>query len=80
MTHCRWLICYCLQFRKHKDDAPANDDEENDAERKKNQEVPKWDAEFLKVDQGTLFGKTPFKHALLRDWELLTGQATLVTI
>ena len=44
-------------FRKHKDDAPANDDEENDQDRKKQQEVPKWDAEFLKVDQGTLFGK-----------------------
>ena len=47
-------------FRKHKDDAPATEEEENDSERKKNQEVPKWDAEFLKVDQGTLFGKVYF--------------------
>jgi len=46
------IIDWC---EKHKDDTPVNEEEENDTERKKNQEVPKWDAEFLKVDQGTLF-------------------------
>ena len=41
-------------FRKHKDDK-ADDEDENEKE-KNDQEVPKWDSEFLKVDQGTLFG------------------------
>ena len=47
-----------VPFRKHKDDSPSAEEEEADrADTKKTREVPKWDAEFLKVDQGTLFGK-----------------------
>ena len=47
----KFIIKY---FRKHKDDK-ADDEDENEKE-KNDQEVPKWDSEFLKVDQGTLFG------------------------
>ena len=46
--------CIIKYFRKHKDDK-ADDEDENEKE-KNDQEVPKWDSEFLKVDQGTLFG------------------------
>jgi len=47
------IIDWC---EKHKDDSPSAEEEEADrADTKKTQEVPKWDAEFLKVDQGTLF-------------------------
>ena len=43
-----------LFSRKHKDDAP---EEENFNEKKStDNSLPKWDSEFLKVDQGTLFG------------------------
>ena len=33
------------------------DDEDDNEKEKNDQEVPKWDSEFLKVDQGTLFGR-----------------------
>jgi len=46
------IIEWC---EKHKDDAPTTEDDVNDTEHKPSQEVPKWDSEFLKVDQGTLF-------------------------
>ena len=44
--------CY-FDSQKHKDDAP----EEDSADRTSNGDntLPKWDTEFLKVDQGTLF-------------------------
>ena len=44
-----------IYFRKHKDDKV--DDEDDNEKEKNDQEVPKWDSEFLKVDQGTLFGR-----------------------
>ena len=37
----------------HKDDPPLPEDGENKEERKDN--ICSWDADFLKVDQGTLF-------------------------
>jgi len=37
----------------HKDDAPAVEDDEN--KEKRTDDISSWDAEFLKVDQGTLF-------------------------
>nr|XP_058140987.1 S-phase kinase-associated protein 1-like [Dasypus novemcinctus] len=37
----------------HKDDPPPPQDEENDG--KQMDDIPVWDQEFLKVDQGTLF-------------------------
>lgn len=44
------IITWC---EKHKDDAP---EEENFNEKKStDNSLPKWDSEFLKVDQGTLF-------------------------
>merc|ERR1711970_686990 len=44
------VIDWCT---KHKDDAP---EEENFNEKKNSDStIPKWDSEFLKVDQGTLF-------------------------
>ena len=62
-------IIYLLYFRKHKDDKV--DDEDDNEKEKNDQEVPKWDSEFLKVDQGTLFG-TARDHFF--DKNLLTGQ------
>ena len=38
----------------HKDDPPLSDDEEDIKERRTD-DIPQWDADFLKVDQGTLF-------------------------
>jgi hypothetical protein len=49
-------------FRQHKDDAPVDDEDPSYQEKKRTAEVPRWDAEFLKVDQGTLFGKTTQKE------------------
>ena len=37
----------------HKDDPPAVDDEDN--KEKRADDISSWDADFLKVDQGTLF-------------------------
>jgi len=46
------IIEWCEQ---HKDDAPVDDEDPSYQEKKRTAEVPRWDAEFLKVDQGTLF-------------------------
>ncbi|CAJ0610495.1 unnamed protein product [Cylicocyclus nassatus] len=37
----------------HKDDPPTTDDSDN--REKRTDDIPSWDVEFLKVDQGTLF-------------------------
>jgi len=37
----------------HKDDAPVTEDDEN--KEKRTDDISSWDADFLKVDQGTLF-------------------------
>uniref|UniRef100_A0A0N4ZYE5 Skp1-related protein n=1 Tax=Parastrongyloides trichosuri TaxID=131310 RepID=A0A0N4ZYE5_PARTI len=37
----------------HKDDPPSHDD--SDQHEKRTDDIPSWDVEFLKVDQGTLF-------------------------
>uniref|UniRef100_A0A914CEH6 Skp1-related protein n=1 Tax=Acrobeloides nanus TaxID=290746 RepID=A0A914CEH6_9BILA len=37
----------------HKDDPPLPD--ESDTKEKRTDDIPSWDVEFLKVDQGTLF-------------------------
>ncbi|VDK55208.1 unnamed protein product [Cylicostephanus goldi] len=37
----------------HKDDPPCTDDSDN--REKRTDDIPSWDVEFLKVDQGTLF-------------------------
>ncbi|RCN30906.1 Skp1 family, dimerization domain protein [Ancylostoma caninum] len=37
----------------HKDDPPSTDDSDN--REKRTDDIPSWDVEFLKVDQGTLF-------------------------
>lgn len=37
----------------HKDDPPPPEDDEN--KEKRTDDISSWDAEFLKVDQGTLF-------------------------
>lgn len=40
----------------HKDEPqPPEDDEENENRVKRSDNIPAWDADFLKVDQGTLF-------------------------
>ena len=37
----------------HKDDPPPPEDDDN--REKRTDDIPSWDIEFLKVDQGTLF-------------------------
>lgn len=37
----------------HKDDPPPL--EEDETKEKRTDDIPSWDADFLKVDQGTLF-------------------------
>ena len=44
------VIQWCTQ---HKDDPPPPEDDEN--KEKRTDDIPVWDQEFLKVDQGTLF-------------------------
>ena len=44
------VIAWCTN---HRDDPPAPED--NDAREKRTDDIPSWDVEFLKVDQGTLF-------------------------
>ena len=44
------VIAWCTY---HKDDPPAAED--NDNREKRTDDIPSWDVEFLKVDQGTLF-------------------------
>merc|ERR1712136_511724 len=46
----RKVIQWCTQ---HKDDPPPPEDDEN--KEKRTDDIPVWDQEFLKVDQGTLF-------------------------
>ncbi|XP_075240645.1 S-phase kinase-associated protein 1-like [Convolutriloba macropyga] len=40
-------------LKHHKDDPPLPEDDEN--REKRTDDIPPWDQEFLKVDQGTLF-------------------------
>jgi len=40
-------------LRHHKDDPPLPEDDDN--REKRTDDIPPWDQEFLKVDQGTLF-------------------------
>ena len=44
------MIQWCTY---HKDDAPPPEDDDN--REKRTDDIPSWDIEFLKVDQGTLF-------------------------
>jgi len=44
------VITWC---QHHKDDPIVNEDDEN--KEKRTDDIGSWDAEFLKVDQGTLF-------------------------
>ncbi|GMT16982.1 hypothetical protein PFISCL1PPCAC_8279, partial [Pristionchus fissidentatus] len=44
------VIAWC---QYHKDDPPMAED--NDQREKRTDDIPSWDTEFLKVDQGTLF-------------------------
>jgi S-phase kinase-associated protein 1 len=46
----RKVIAWCTF---HKDDPPPPEDDEN--KEKRTDDICSWDAEFLKVDQGTLF-------------------------
>ena len=46
----RKVIQWCTY---HKDDPPPPEDDEN--KEKRTDDICSWDAEFLKVDQGTLF-------------------------
>ncbi len=47
---CPQVIQWCTH---HKDDPPPPEDDEN--KEKRTDDIPVWDQEFLKVDQGTLF-------------------------
>lgn len=48
------LIQQVIQWgTQHKDDPPPPEDDEN--KEKRTDDIPVWDQEFLKVDQGTLF-------------------------
>lgn len=51
-------LCVCVPqviqwCTHHKDDPPPPEDDEN--KEKRTDDIPVWDQEFLKVDQGTLF-------------------------
>lgn len=55
-----WVCCVSTRVLKviqwcthHKDDPPPPEDDEN--KEKRTDDIPVWDQEFLKVDQGTLF-------------------------
>ncbi|XP_012506765.1 PREDICTED: S-phase kinase-associated protein 1 [Propithecus coquereli] len=48
--HSKEVIQWCTH---HKDDPPPPEDDEN--KEKRTDDIPVWDQEFLKVDQGTLF-------------------------
>jgi len=69
------IIEWCEQ---HKDDAPVEIEDEDPSyqEWKTTAEVPRWDAEFLKVDQGTLFDIILAAHSLdirrLEDFACMT--------
>lgn len=45
----RKVLLWCTS---HKDDPPSADDDNRE---KRTDDIPSWDVEFLKVDQGTLF-------------------------
>lgn len=53
------MVCLCFSPKviqwctHHKDDPPPPEDDEN--KEKRTDDIPVWDQEFLKVDQGTLF-------------------------
>jgi len=40
---------------QHKDDPPPPAEDEDNKKEKRSDDIPAWDQEFLKVDQGTLF-------------------------
>jgi len=40
---------------QHKDDPPPPPEDEDNKKEKRSDDIPAWDQEFLKVDQGTLF-------------------------
>ena len=50
LVHTLQVIQYCSY---HKDDPPPPEDDEN--KEKRTDDICSWDAEYLKVDQGTLF-------------------------
>lgn len=51
---CVWFFSKVIQWcTHHKDDPPPPEDDEN--KEKRTDDIPVWDQEFLKVDQGTLF-------------------------
>lgn len=59
-AQCAWTSCSSLSSLQviqwcthHKDDPPPPEDDEN--KEKRTDDIPVWDQEFLKVDQGTLF-------------------------
>lgn len=64
------VIQWCTH---HKDDPPPPEDDEN--KEKRTDDIPVWDQEFLKVDQGTLFElilvNTPWSPELWRFWSSL---------
>ena len=54
ITAIEWFLFQVLEWLKHhKDDPPLPEDDEN--REKRTDDIPPWDQEFLKVDQGTLF-------------------------
>ena len=50
IVHTFEVVAWCTY---HKDDPPAPEDSDN--REKRTDDIPSWDVEFLKVDQGTLF-------------------------
>lgn len=64
------MIQWCTH---HKDDPPPPEDDEN--KEKRTDDIPVWDQEFLKVDQGTLFElilvNTPWSPELWLFWSSL---------
>lgn len=55
----RKVIAWCTY---HKDDPPPPEDDEN--KEKRTDDICSWDAEFLKVDQGTLFELILVRHSV----------------
>lgn len=56
----RKVIAWCTY---HKDDPPPPEDDEN--KEKRTDDICSWDAEFLKVDQGTLFELILVRHSFI---------------
>uniref|UniRef100_A0A3Q1FKN2 S-phase kinase-associated protein 1 n=1 Tax=Acanthochromis polyacanthus TaxID=80966 RepID=A0A3Q1FKN2_9TELE len=65
------VIQWCTH---HKDDPPPPEDDEN--KEKRTDDIPVWDQEFLKVDQGTLF-ELILVNTLYRSFRLLTILSSL---